>query len=234
MKESGAALFAEDKKRLESQVEDAVVIATKTQEKLGESELQLELMGKKIADLEREKKHLEQEVIGLEQKTHEAVEGLKIAKNDYYVMAERLGRAEVENESLKERLDAMPTREKIVDEFKTSSEMQKLLELEVKKFKVSDEYVNNLRAAVSGYKSSSEYREELKDLVTAFSLGPEFKKAVGEKAGQMLPYTIECCRDFFKGNPLRSRDEFGAYFLEWQKQMVVEKARSSAEKASCS
>ena len=92
--------------------------------------------------------------------------------------------------------------------------MQRLLDLEVKRFKFNDEYVNNLRAAIAGYKSPDEHEKKLKNVVVAFCLGPEFKRAVREKVGKMQPYTIECCREYFKDNPWRSRIEFGGFFME--------------------
>ena len=81
LKDKSDALFAEDRKRLEDQVNDDVVVTTMAQRKVQEVEQKLEVAGKKIEDMKREKVQFEQKVDSLTQKNIEFVEGLKIAKN---------------------------------------------------------------------------------------------------------------------------------------------------------
>ena len=145
-------------------------------------------------------------------------EDLSNAKKDYDILGDRFDAAEKEVESLKWKLEVAPNRDSIIEEFRSSSEMQEILEA----FR---------ETAVKDYLESPDYKEKLDLIAKQLMRGPEFQKAVGEKSKLVIPYLVECCRMYFKDDSERPQEGFEMFFVEWKKQVIVEKAkRRAAEK----
>lgn len=61
-----------------------------------------------------------------------------------------------------------------------------------------------------------------------FCKSVDFRKVVDAESGKATPHVVDCCREFFKDDLPRSKDEFGRYFMEWNQWMALKKKKASS------
>ena len=229
VKENGVASFSKEKHKLESQVKSVLEAVAISNSKLLESEGKLalslqreedllkdhtEVKGKFVA-LNCEKDRLVDELAKLKMSYDRVVEELGGIRKDYDILGERFDSSEKELESLRWKLKVALDPGVIIRDFQSSSTMLNLLKKTGEK-------------AVNEYKGGEDYAGELDRAVKTFCKSSEFQKVLGEKTKLMLPYVVECCREFFRNDPERPRDGFEIFFIDWKKRINAEKAKARA------
>ena len=70
------------------------------------------------------------------------------------------------------------------------------------------------KSVVREFLGSADYKEKVDAIIKQFMKVSEFQKAIREKTKLVIPYVLECCREFFKEDLHRSREGFEVFFIE--------------------
>ena len=219
--------FAEERMKLESQLREAVNSNETLRLKVDNAECRLIVSRRKMDELQSAKSKVDEELLAVmngrdearqdAEKTRYELQNVTAElvglKKDYDILGERFDCSEKEIDSLKWKLEVAPNRDSVVEEFRRSTEMQKMLQ-EARDVVVAD------------FMDSVTYKTKLDNAMSQFMKGAEFRRAVGEKTGVMISYLVECCQVFLKDDLQRPRDGFETFFVDWKKKMNEEKARN--------
>ena len=230
LKEIGCASFAAEKHKLESQVKSGLDAVAHADGKLVDAEKKLDVLARRVNELTAEKVDalerlsvmtsesavVKEELAAMMANHKNAMEELTNVRKDYDTLGNRFDMSEKEIEVLKWKLEVVPTREAIFEEFKNSSTWKKLVA----------EIRND---AIAEYKASPDCVTAIDAAVQAFCKSPQFHRVVGEKTKVMLPYLVESCRDYFRDDPQRSREGFEIFFVDWKRRHNAEKLKGSVE-----
>ena len=198
VKNLGEALV-EDRLMFETQRKEIIDSNVLIQEKLENAKKMLIISGKRIEELESAKGKVDKELAvvmddrdevrrdaaKVKNELDKVVEELSTSKKDYDILGERFDAAEKEIKCLKWKLEIAPDRESVLEDFRQSTELQKMLKEVGERF-------------IGGFMDSSSYKEKLDGIVRQFMKSTEFQRSVGEKTKHMVPYLFECCRVYFK------------------------------------
>ena len=70
---------------------------------------------------------------------------------------------------------------------------------------------------IRDYKASPAYKKDCDDAVAAFRGTSVFRQIVGVESQKMAPLIVACCREFFRDDLRRPKDDFDVFFMEWMK-----------------
>ena len=194
------------------------------------SEKRVESVLKERDELRVQLARAEENLVAMKHTSTEISQQLKMSEDARRRADESLVSLGVMVEGLKNSLAEVPTRDMVVNSYKSSGEYRR-------------EIVDARLAAVGSYKESEEFTEELnramargaeeykrsvagmkdreeagREAVAAFQASSAFKQAVGTEAGKMSVQIVESCREFFKEDIHRPVQEFGLFFTEFVRQ----------------
>lgn len=203
----------------------------------------------RVARAEKKQKFAEQALVATQESAAKVSYQLELSENARRKADESLVSLGVMVESLRESLAAVPSREMIVEHYKSSNDYKR-------------EFINSRLAAVESYKRSDEFADEIsramnrgieeyknseacckdreaagRDAVNAFRASDSFKQAVGAEAGRLSLQIVEGCREFFKGDIQRPSQDFGLFFTEFvrrRRSSFVDKSTSGGPGPSLS
>lgn len=227
-----SSAFNEEKSRYEAQVKDVVELQQVTHEKYNDCRKALDVVEQKLVSVEHEKKELLGQVQLLEKVRENMEKELLVEKDVVAGLSAEVSRVNADLNEMKSALAAVPSKESVIEEFRGSAAMGEIIRDGVEKFKCSEEFKREMEHVLTEYKAGDEFRREIDVAVANYYKGTEFKKIVAAESGRSTPHIVECCREFFKDDLARSRDEFGRYFIEWNQKMAVERKRAAKGSSS--
>ena len=173
-------------------------------------------VGERLVVITDEKSKLMEDLSKMKTIYDRSVAELADVKRDYEILGERFDASEKELESLRWKLEVAPTRDIIIEEFQSSTTMREMLE----RAKIE---------AIAEYNVGEDHANEVDKAVKLFSKSPEFQRVVGERTKQMIPYLVECCREYLRDDPHRSREGFEGFFVDWKRRLSAEKLKKRVD-----